>query len=312
MREPAVGEPAVREPAVAGLFYPEDPRVLRETVSRLVDAVDVPAGDRLAAAYVVPHAGYRYSGPTAAHVYARLRKHAAQIQRVVIIGPAHRVPLVGAAVPVTGTWRTPLGEVPIDVAGAARLVEQGLAVATDEPHTPEHSLEVQLPFLQLPFLRPPFPGPAAVAQAEQGAAAVAQAEQGAAAVAQAEHGTTALPPVLPICVGRTPADSAAALVAALVGPGVVVLCSTDLSHYLTEAEARERDARTVRSVVELTPERLESHDACGFFALRGLLTWAGAAQCAVAVHHQCTSADTAGTPDRVVGYCAASVHCHAA
>ena len=292
MREPAVGEPAVREPAVAGLFYPEDPRVLRETVSRLVDAVDVPAGDRIAAAYVVPHAGYRYSGPTAAHVYARLRKHAAQIQRVVIIGPAHRVPLVGAAVPVTGTWRTPLGEVPIDVAGAARLVEQGLAVATDEPHTPEHSLEVQLPFLQLPFLRLPFPGPAAVAQAEQGAAA--------------------LPPVLPICVGRTPADSAAALVAAVAGPGVVVLCSTDLSHYLTEAEARQRDARTVRSVVELTPERLESHDACGFFALRGLLTWARAAQCAVAVHHQCTSADTAGTPDRVVGYCAASVHCHAA
>jgi MEMO1 family protein len=93
---------------------------------------------------------------------------------------------------------------------------------------------------------------------------------------------------------------------------VVVLCSTDLSHYLTEAEAIERDADTLRCVVELTPERLEIRDACGFFALRGVLAWAKAAECAVTIYHQCTSADTGGTPDRVVGYCAAAVHCHAA
>lgn len=263
----------MREPAVAGLFYPADPSMLRRTVSGLLDAVTVPAGDALAAAYVVPHAGYRYSGSTAAYVYARLRAHGGAVGRVVIVGPAHRVPLIGAAVPVAERWRTPLGEVAIDTAEAARLVDLGLAVATDAPHEPEHSLEVQLPFLQL--------------------AGLSRA-------------------VLPICVGRSAAPDVAALVEAVTGPGVVVLCSTDLSHYLTEPEAHARDAETLRSVVELTPERLEVRDACGFFALRGVLTWAKAAQCAVTQYHHCTSADTGGTPERVVGYCAAAVHCHAA
>jgi AmmeMemoRadiSam system protein B len=242
-------------------------------VSGLLDAVTVPDGDELAEAYVVPHAGYRYSGSTAAHVYARLRAHADEIARVVILGPAHRVPLVGAAVPATGRWRTPLGEVPIDSVEATRLVDEGLAAATDAPHEPEHSLEVQLPFLQL-------------------------------------IGSGL--PVLPICVGRSAAADVAALVKAVTGPGVVVLCSTDLSHYLTQPEALERDGETLRSVVELTPDRLEVRDACGFFALRGVLTWAKAAECAVTLYHRCTSADTGGTPDRVVGYCAAAVHCHAA
>jgi AmmeMemoRadiSam system protein B len=247
--------------------------VLRRTVSGLLDAVTVPGGDRLAGAYVVPHAGYRYSGSTAAHVYARVRAHAGEIARVVILGPAHRVPLIGAAVPAAGRWGTPLGDVAIDTAEAGRLVALGLVAATDAPHEPEHSLEVQLPFLQL---------------------------------------AGSSPAVLPICVGRTPAADVAALVEAVTGPGVVVLCSTDLSHYLTEPEAHARDAETLRSVVEMTPERLEVRDACGFFALRGVLTWARAAQCAVTQYHHCTSADTGGTPDRVVGYCAAAVHCHAA
>ena len=273
---PRSAGPAVREPAVAGLFYPADPAVLRRTVSDLLDTVTVPDGDRLATAYVVPHAGYRYSGPTAAHVYARLRAHAGEITRVVVLGPAHRVPLVGAAVPATDRWRTPLGEMAIDTAEADRLVRLGLATATDAPHEPEHSLEVQLPFLQLVDFSAP------------------------------------VPLVLPICVGRSPAADVAALVEAVTGPGVVVLCSTDLSHYLTEPEAHARDAETLRSVVELTPERLEIRDACGFFALRGVLTWARTAQCAVTQYHHCTSADTGGTPDRVVGYCAAAVHCHAA
>ena len=263
----------MREPAVAGLFYPGHPDALRRTVSGLLDAVTVPVGDELAGAYVVPHAGYRYSGSTAAHVFARLRVHADEIVRIVILGPAHRVPLIGAAVPATDRWRTPLGEVPIAAAEAARLVGLGLAAATDAPHEPEHSLEVQLPFLQL-------------------------------------IGSGL--PVLPICVGRSAAADVAALVKAVTGPGVVVLCSTDLSHYLTQPQALDRDAETLRSVMGLTPERLEVRDACGFFALRGVLTWAKAAECAVTLYHRCTSADTGGTPDRVVGYCAAAVHCHAA
>src|SRR5262245_8078207 len=137
----------VRRPAVAGQFYPADPDVLTRTVDGLLAAVEVPADEPLAAAYIVPHAGYRYSGPTAAWVYARLRPHVRDIRRVVLIGPAHRVPRLGSAVPMTAGWLTPLGEVPVD-SGARTLAADGHASAADEPHAGEHSLEVQLPFLQ--------------------------------------------------------------------------------------------------------------------------------------------------------------------
>src|SRR5690349_23740883 len=100
----------VRQPAVAGAFYPADPAELASTVDELLDAVDVPDDDVLAAGYVVPHAGYRYSGATAAHVYARLRRHAAHIRRVVLLGPAHRVRVKGLAAPTTPRWATPLGD----------------------------------------------------------------------------------------------------------------------------------------------------------------------------------------------------------
>jgi AmmeMemoRadiSam system protein B len=259
----------LREPAVAGLFYPADPAELTDTVERLLAAVEVSADERPAAAYIVPHAGYRYSGPTAAHGYARLGRHS-PIGRIVLVGPAHRVPLIGAAVPVADRWRTPLGEVAIDREAAGRLVAAGLAEGTDVPHEPEHSLEVQLPFLQ----------------------ALGVHEK-----------------VLPICIGRCTVEQAARVISTAIGDDAVILCSTDLSHYLTETQARERDDRTVRYVTELAPERLDVRDACGFFALRGLLEWARTAQCAVTTHDLCTSADTAGAPDRVVGYCAASLHC---
>jgi AmmeMemoRadiSam system protein B len=132
-----------RPPAVAGAFYPGDPAVLTSTVDQLLDTVDVPADDELARAYVVPHAGYRYSGSTAAHVYARLRRHAVHIGRIVLVGPAHRVRLNGCAAPATARWLTPLGPVAIEPAPAI----DGLAT-DDAPHAAEHSLEVQLPFLQ--------------------------------------------------------------------------------------------------------------------------------------------------------------------
>jgi AmmeMemoRadiSam system protein B len=251
-----------RSPAVAGRFYPREPVRLAGTVDRLLDAVEVPDGEALAAAYVVPHAGYVFSGPTAAHVFARLRRQAGRIDRVVLIGPAHFVPLVGCAVPAATSWATPLGELPVaDTAGLA-----GHATVDDAPHAPEHSLEVQLPFLQRAL------------------------------------GRTV--PVLPVAVGRAaPATVAAAIrAAAATGPGSVVLCSTDLSHYLDLAAAVERDARTAAAVTALAPERIGVRDACGVFALRGLLAWARDAGLRAELLDLATSADTAGDPSRVVGY----------
>ena len=254
---------------MAGRFYPRDPTKLAAIVDRLLDAVEVPDGEPLATAYVVPHAGYVFSGPTAALVYARLRRHAAQVERVVLVGPAHFVPLTGCAAPASDAWATPLGELPVvDATGLA----EHLAV-DDAPHAPEHSLEVQLPFLQRALGRPA--------------------------------------PILPIAVGRASADAVGAALAAAVaaGPGdTVVLCSTDLSHYLDRAAAMDRDARTASAIESLAPERIEVRDACGVFALRGLLSWARAGSLRPELLGLATSADTAGDPYRVVGYGAFRLH----
>jgi len=256
----------VRRPAVAGKFYPGSPDALRDMVGRMLAAVEVPGDDELARAYVVPHAGYRFSGPTAALVYARLAAHADHIARVLLIGPAHYVRLTGCAVSTVDSWATPLGEVPLDADGRSVLVDAG-AAADDEPHTPEHSLEVQVPFLQA-VLAP---------------------------------GT----PILPVVAGPTPAAAVADLLAAgLDRPGTVLLCSTDLSHYRPDPEAREQDAATIRAVTERAPDRIGTRDACGVFGLRGLTALAARVGWTPRLLGYATSADTIGPPDRVVGYSA--------
>ena len=129
-----------RPAAVAGRFYPRRPEVLRDTVTAMLDAVEVPDDDVPARGYVVPHAGYRFSGPVAAQVYARIRRHRDRIDRIVLVGPSHFVPLTGAAASGYPSWATPLG--PVDTAAPE-------GIRTDEAaHEQEHSLEVQLPFLQ--------------------------------------------------------------------------------------------------------------------------------------------------------------------
>jgi AmmeMemoRadiSam system protein B len=259
--------PAPRPPAAAGRFYPADPAALAATVDDLLDAVAVPAGERLAAAYVVPHAGYRYSGPTAAKVYARLRVHAAEVSRVVILGPAHRVPLRGCAVPRNRRWSTPLGPVAVDPAAGTPCVV-GHAVADDAPHRLEHSIEVQLPLLQRSL------GPV---------------------------------PVLPVLVGAATMTAVADLLDATVsagGAGTVVLCSTDLSHYLPDGQARQRDRRTVEAILDVDPDRIAGNDACGVYALRGLLAFARRAVLRPRLLDLSTSADTGGDRSAVVGYAA--------
>jgi len=258
---------SVRVPAVAGQFYPADPGELTRLVDELL-ALDVP-DEPLAAAYVVPHAGYRYSGQTAAHVYARLRAHAGEIRRVVIVGPSHHVPISGCAISGVAGWRTPLGELPVDP-GATAMAKDGHGVLDDSAHRTEHAIEVQLPFLQ------------------RALGAV---------------------PVLPVAVGSSPTDDLVVTIAAAIEfdePGTVVLCSTDLSHYLTEDQARRQDERTLHAVGELAPERIGVRDACGVFALRGTVGWARHSRLTPRLLHHTTSAETTGDRSRVVGYPAVS------
>ena len=135
----------VRPAAVAGRFYRGNEQRLRSQVDDLLGSVRIDADEPLAAAYVVPHAGLIFSGQVAAEVYARLRHHRSQIDRVVLLGPSHFVPLQGMATSPHQQWQTPLGDQ--RVAEASGPVAP-FAPAHEEPHAREHSLEVQVPFIQ--------------------------------------------------------------------------------------------------------------------------------------------------------------------
>src|SRR6202163_5152523 len=140
----------VRPAAVAGLFYPGAPPALKASVRALLDAPPRPAATdaECPKALIVPHAGYIYSGPIAASAYARLVPGRSLIRRVVLLGPVHRVPIRGLALPGADSFVTPLGAVTVDAEAAARLQAIPQVVESEPAHSLEHSLEVQLPLLQ--------------------------------------------------------------------------------------------------------------------------------------------------------------------
>jgi AmmeMemoRadiSam system protein B len=246
------------------MFYPASPSELARHVEGLLAEAGAPPAGPPPAALVVPHAGTIYSGPVAASAYARLRPHAASIVRVVAFGPVHRVPVRGAAVPKADAWATPLGEVTVDAALRRRAVAHG-AVVDDRPHAPEHALEVQLPFLQCVL----------------------------------GTGFT----FLPVAVSELSAKLTADLIGEFLGEkGTLVLVSTDLSHYHDLATARRLDRRTADTILAREPEKLTGEDACGFYPLRGLMELARRRDLPMQLLDLRTSGDTAGDPERVVGY----------
>ncbi len=136
---------AHRPPAVAGTFYPGSLHALQNEVDTLMRGVVAPADRKPPKALIVPHAGYRYSGPIAATAYAAVAPVRDRIRRVVLVGPSHRAYFVGLALPEESVFDTPLGPVQVD-ADALRLIPR--VPALGPAHAREHSLEVQLPFLQ--------------------------------------------------------------------------------------------------------------------------------------------------------------------
>jgi len=250
----------VRPPAVAGTFYPARPDVLAADVDGYIGAAAV-AG-LTPKALIAPHAGYVYSGPIAGSAYATLV--ADEVRRVVLLGPAHYVPVEGIAVPSVDAFVTPLGSVPIDGAARALVLALPGVRIDDAAHEPEHSLEVQLPFLQR---------------------------------------TLRAFTLLPLLVGRAdPGLVSRVLEAVWGGPETLVVVSTDLSHYLTYEDARDRDARTASAIVRSDGAAVDDYDACGATPLRGLLRVARTRALGVHALDVRNSGDTAGDRTRVVGY----------
>jgi AmmeMemoRadiSam system protein B len=220
---------------------------------------------------VVPHAGYLYSGPVAATAYALLACSAALPERAAVLGPAHFAYVRGAAIPAATVWETPLGPVQVDEAlrVAAESIGPGVVV-DDEPHEPEHAVEVQLPFLQRVL------GPGCS--------------------------------VLPVAVGLAQPGEVADLIETLLEvPAALLVVSTDLSHYHDAETARSLDRRTAQAVVAGDLGAIGADAACGGSALRGAVAYATRYGLRLDVLDLRTSAETEGDPVRVVGYGAFSL-----
>lgn len=257
----------VRDAAVAGSFYPSDPEELRETVDRLLaEAPPPPDGAPVPRAVIVPHAGYVYSGSTAALAYARVARGRGTIGRVVLIGPTHRVPVRGVALPGTDGFSTPLGMLPVAEDWAERrLTGVPSACVFAETHRWEHAVEVQLPFLQR---------------------------------------TLGDVEIVPLLAGDATGEEVADVLDALWdGPATLVVISSDLSHYLPYEDARRVDARTIAQIAALGGP-LDHTQACGATPVNGLIVAARRHGLRPRLLGACSSGDTAGDRSRVVGYCA--------
>jgi len=265
-----------RPPAIAGTFYPGAPADLEHAVEALI--ASAPRGaSQLAApkAIIAPHAGYVYSGAVAAQAYACLRPARETIRRVVLLGPVHRVPVRGLAIPgaTVTAFATPLGMVPLDRDALNSLRNLPQVVESDTAHALEHSLEVHLPFLQK---------------------------------------VLAAFTLVPLAVGDASGEEVAAVIERLWGGAeTLIVVSSDLSHYLDYAAARAIDGETVGRIAALDAS-IEHHQACGGTPINGLLLAARRHGLEARLLESKNSGDTAGPRDRVVGYAAFAFHEHVA
>ena len=261
----------VRPPAVAGMFYEgRQDRIENDVRTHLAARGDPP---RAAFGAIVPHAGYVYSGPVAGAVYARLRIPSC----AVILCPNHTGRGAPASLEPSDSWRTPLGDVPVNRRLADRLAELAPSLERDgAAHAREHSLEVQLPFLQV--LRPDIE-------------------------------------IVPVCLGARDLElcrevgEAFAQLRAMEEEAPLLIASSDMNHYESRLVGSRKDALALAKIEALDPEGLfatvlaEGISMCGFLPATALLfaaRKAGASPARVVARRD--SGDETGDVSSVVGY----------
>jgi AmmeMemoRadiSam system protein B len=258
-----------RAPAFAGTFYSDKPQELAAAVKSYVAKAAPAATPTPAKAVVAPHAGYIYSGAIAGTAYAALAARGDQVERVILLGPSHRVAFAGVATSGAGTLATPIGPVAVDRQAVASLVQAGLAREFEPAHENEHSLEVQLPFLKHLF-------PAAC--------------------------------VVPLLAGDDDWQAAERVLANLWGGDeTVIVVSSDLSHYHDYATAQKLDAGTAQIMERLAAGQVDHEHACGATGINALLALVAEKGLALTTLDLRSSGDTAGPKNRVVGYGAFAV-----
>lgn len=271
----------VRKPAVAGSFYPSDPEKLKKMIDGYFSEAEkekVKLSERVYG-IISPHAGYIYSGPVAAYGFSYLKD--VPLEGFVVIAPSHRARFNGASVLPEGKFLTPLGEVDIDSEIGNTLLQTVNFAYIREVDEPEHSLEVQIPFLQMVK-----PGvkivPVVIGTVDPG-----------------------------ICrkIGESIADSLKSH-----GKNYGIIISTDLSHYYSYKKAVQMDGDFISALKSFDEMKIVETvksgkgEACGEGALL-----AGFAACRklgagrVEIVKYANSGDTAGTKDEVVGYVSAVI-----
>ncbi|MFH1394312.1 MAG: AmmeMemoRadiSam system protein B [Candidatus Micrarchaeota archaeon] len=254
-------EKNTRPAAVAGTFYPEEPGKLRAMIDGFLANVEeiAPGKPR---GMVVPHAGYIYSGQVAAFGYKQLQEHGRGIEKIILIGPSHYAPFFGAAEYGPGFWQTPLGVVRVGALGD-RVENRELIITAPKIHMPEHSLEVQVPFLQ---------------------------------VVMGEF------TLFPMLTGDIVPTVLADEMLNLVDDRTFIIASSDLSHYHPYEKAVRLDSIANEAVPNFGFEKLKGAEACGMTAVRTLMHIAKSSKWKGKMLEYKNSGDTAGDKSQVVGY----------
>ena len=281
---PADDSHKVEQPAVAGLFYPRQKEALSAKLDKLLAAAEpVPLGKLRG--LICPHAGYEYSGPTAAIGYKQVAGR--KFDTVFVLGPSHCADFQGAAVLDAAAYATPLDKIPLSPRAAelAKLPpfsaapsakvdrpqwwqesgKQPPPAGEETPHTWEHSVEVQLPFLQkvLSEFR-----------------------------------------LVPVVVGKVDTAQAAEALARFADDKTLFVASSDLSHFQRYEEARQLDTSCVQAICDLDVPRMEEEDACGKLPILTLMHLAKQRGWKAKLLDYRNSGDTAGDRRSVVGYAA--------
>ena len=252
-----------RLPAVAGLFYPAEKDKLKNTI-KIFLAKARPDFKEKPKALIVPHAGYIYSGLIAAYGFKTIESY--DFKEVILLGPSHHFPFYGLALDENKFWQTPLKKTPL-FEKKELLKEKEIFFKEKRIHQPEHSLEVELPFLQTVLRN--FK-------------------------------------IMPLLTGtKTDITKTAKILSCILKNDSLLVVSSDLSHYLPYNEAKKTDLQTINYILNKDVlSFLKNGEACGKIAILILLYIAKALNWQSKLLIYANSGDTAGPKNQVVGYTA--------
>ena len=278
----------VREPAVAGMFYPADAKALSRALDNLLGnapAHPIPQVRGL----VCPHAGYEYSGQTAAIGYKTLAGR--QIETVILLAPTHYAWFSGASIPNAEAYRTPLGLVPIS--------EKAKALVGIPPFVAEPQCRVQ---------RPPWWRQAPKAAPEPGQDTPETWEHSAEVQVPFLQKVAGKFKLLPILLGEVDPERVAKVLADRIDDKTIVVASSDLSHYHPYAAAKTLDGRCVKAICDLDIEGMKDQEACGKTPILALMHLAKLKGWKARLLDARNSGDATGEKDSVVGYSAVAFY----